>query len=77
MKTLTQSIENALILTSSKPSDAELDEDMVRFNINLDFMMLIYLLWRLPDSLSENRTICVSVKMTIYTLLKIRLSLLL
>ena len=32
MKTLTQSIENALILTSSKPSDAELDEDMVRFH---------------------------------------------
>ena len=31
MKALTQSIEDALILTSSKPSDAELDEDMVGF----------------------------------------------
>ena len=41
MKTLTQSVENALILTSSKPSDAELNEDMVRFNINLDLVILI------------------------------------
>jgi hypothetical protein len=31
MKELTQSIENAMILTSSKPSDAHLDDEMVSF----------------------------------------------
>ena len=30
MKQLTASIENALILTSSKPSDADVDDEMVR-----------------------------------------------
>ena len=32
MKELTASIENALILTSSKPFDADLDDEMVRIH---------------------------------------------
>jgi hypothetical protein len=58
MKDLTASIENALILTSSKPSDADLDDEMVRiYDTSVSFEITTQFLLQLATQFGIHKVI--------------------